>query len=150
MVNKTEFVDSVNNMSADIEIAQLMDRLMRRIQAQLNSRAEDFDHHNLGPGGGILLLTLAEIEPARMHDIARAMARDKSQMTRAVQSLERKGLVDRAACPDDARGSVLSLTDEGRATVTTLQSAVAGVLGDLLAPLDPDQTEALRQALRAL
>lgn len=137
-------------MTADIEIAQLMDRLMRRVHAHLNERAPTFDRHRLGPGGGILLLTLAEIAPARMQDLARAMARDKSQITRAVQALEGKGLIERAPCPDDARAVLMRLTDEGRATVAIFQEAVAEALGGILGPLTPSEIEQFRAMLRRL
>lgn len=57
---------------------------MRCIHAALNASAERFDHHGIGPSGGIVLLTLAEIAPARMNDLVRAMARDTPQMTRRI------------------------------------------------------------------
>ncbi|MEL6216767.1 MAG: MarR family transcriptional regulator, partial [Pseudomonadota bacterium] len=82
----------------DIEVARLVDRLMRRIHASLNAAAPDFDRHGVGPAGGILLLTLADIEPARVHDLATQISRDKSQVTRGIQALERKGLIVRQDC----------------------------------------------------
>lgn len=130
----------------DIEIARLVDRLMRRISASLNAKAPGFDHYRIGPAGGMLLLTLAENEPVRVHDLVRLMARDKSQMTRGIQSLERKGLVARSDDPDDARVSVLRLTDDGHATVAIIQHAVAESLDEILAPLG----EAERQTLKAV
>lgn len=127
---------STNSDAApDIEIARQVDRLMRRIHAGLNARAGEFDVHQVGPMGGILLLTLAEIEPARMQRLVKQMSRDKSQMTRLVQSLERKGLIERSAAPEDGRGSLLALTPQGRATVDELERAVAEVLDDILTPL---------------
>ena len=101
----------------DIDIARLVDRFMRRIHASLNAKASEFDRHRIGPNGGIILLTLAEIEPARIQELVRRMSRDKSQMTRGVQALESKGLIERRAFPDDARVCLLALTPEGRATV---------------------------------
>lgn len=134
----------------DIDIAHLVDRFMRRIHGALNARAADFDTHQLGPGGGILLLTLAEAEPTRIHDLVTRVARDKSQITRAVKQLEDKGLVTRATDPDDARGWVLTLTPEGRRTVVDLQTAVAGVLEEILAPLSVPEQQSLRELLRRL
>lgn len=134
----------------DTEFAHLIDRLMRRIQTSLNHNAASFDRHGVGPGGGILLLTLAEIEPARVQELVAAMARDKSQMTRAVQALERKGLVMRQAAPEDARVSLLSLTQEGHRTVTELQEAVAGALAPILKPLSTAERDQLRALLKRL
>ncbi|MEM9140242.1 MAG: MarR family transcriptional regulator [Pseudomonadota bacterium] len=134
----------------DIEIAHLVDRFMRRIHAALNEKAPEFDTHSVGPGGGILLLTLAEAEPMRIQDLVRRMARDKSQITRAVSTMERKGLIQRRSDPDDGRGRVLALTPEGRQTVRVLQGAVAGVLGEILAPLSDLEQGALREMLRRI
>lgn len=128
----------------------MVDSLMRRIHAALNARAEEFDSHEVGPNGGILLLTLAEIEPARAQDLARRMSRDKSQMTRSVQSLERKGLVERRSLDGDARVVLLALTPEGRETVDVLQRAVAGVLAEILTPLADAERETLKGLLKKI
>ena len=130
----------------DVEIARLVDRLMRRIHAALNAKSGEFDHHRVGPQGGILLITLGEIEPAPIQELVRRLARDKSQITRNVQSLERRGLIERRPDPGDARVSILALTAEGRKTVGELEVAIAEVLDDILSPLTaPD-----RHALKAL
>lgn len=149
MSTKTELwtLSTKTPATPDIEIARNVDRFMRRIHAALNARAKDFDTHSVGPGGGILLLTLAEIEPARLQDLVRHMARDKSQMTRAINVLEAKGLVQRRDCPDDARVSIVALTAEGQKTVDELEQAVAGVIADILSPLSEDQKTVLKEVL---
>ena len=108
---------------------------MRRIHSGLNARADAFDNHQVGPHGGILLLTLSEMEPVPLQDLARRLARDRAQITRAVQSLERKGLIERRALPEDGRVSLLVLTDEGRTTIQTIETALAEVVGEILSPL---------------
>ncbi|MEL6373557.1 MAG: MarR family transcriptional regulator [Pseudomonadota bacterium] len=133
--------------AVDVEIARLIDRLMRRIHATLNANAPVFDVHRIGPAGGILLLTLADIAPARLQDVVVQMARDKSQITRGIQALERKGLVERASSPEDGRVALLTLTAEGQTTVATLQRAVADALNDILAPLNGDQQRQLKTLL---
>lgn len=131
----------------DTEIARLADRLMRRLHGALNAKAEEFDTHRLGPGGGMLLLAVADAQPARLQDLAAAMHRDKAQMTRGIQSLERKGLIARAADPGDARASRLSLTPEGETAVEAMRGAVAEALDGILAPLSDAQRAALRDIL---
>ncbi|MEO0382979.1 MAG: MarR family transcriptional regulator [Pseudomonadota bacterium] len=134
----------------DIETAQLTDRFMRRIHAQLGARSGQFDTHKVGPSGGILLLTLADMAPVKMHALVSAMRRDKSQMTRAVQGLEAKGLIERQDDPDDARVSVLQPTPLGQEAVLRIQEAVAQVLADILTPLSGEEQETLRALLRRL
>ena len=135
---------------ADVEIARLMDRLMRRIHITLNAAASEFDQHQIGPAGGLLLLTLAEHEPMRAQDLSKLMSRDKAQITRGTQALERKGLICRSNCPDDGRVALLNLTEEGHATVAVLEQAVADALSDVLAPLSDDDYRQLKTVLRKL
>lgn len=134
----------------DVEIARLTDRLMRRIHASLNAKAATFDRHRIGPAGGIVLLTLADHEPARIQDLVRLMARDKSQMTRSVQALESKGLIERRTSPDDGRVSLLALTPEGHSTLKALQHAMAEVLADILSPLQSEDRSKLKEILRRI
>lgn len=141
---------NINPAGPDIEVARLIDRMTRRIHAALNARATEFDRHRVGPAGGILLLTLGDHEPARLQDLVRLMARDKGQMTRGVQALERKGLIARRDCADDARVSLLELTEEGRATVAELQQAVAEALDGILAPLSAPDRAQLKSILAKL
>ena len=132
----------------DIEIALLVDRMVRRIHAGLHQRAVVFDTDRIGPMGGMILLTIADIEPAPVQELVRHMARDKSQMTRAVQTLEHKGLVDRIQSDTDARVSLLSLTTKGQRTVKLIRKNLAEVIDEVLAPLPPDKKNALKDLLQ--
>ncbi|MEM1436483.1 MAG: MarR family transcriptional regulator [Pseudomonadota bacterium] len=128
----------------DTDIAIHIDRFMRRIHSGLQARASEFDAENVGPGGGMILLTLADVEPAPIQFMARLMGRDKSQMTRAIKSLESKGLIERSTEAADARVSLLSLTRQGRSAVDRIQVALTSVIGDILSPLAADERKLLK------
>src|SRR3954463_15964703 len=49
----------------------------------------------------------------RMSELADAVLLSRSGLTRLVERLEREGLLERADCPGDARGSYAVLTDAG-------------------------------------
>jgi DNA-binding MarR family transcriptional regulator len=51
----------------------------------------------------------------RMHDLARKAVVSRSNVTRLVDRMEKEGLVARADCPVDGRGTVCELTAKGRA-----------------------------------
>jgi DNA-binding MarR family transcriptional regulator len=51
----------------------------------------------------------------RMHDLARRAVVSRSNVTRLVDRMEKEGLVQRADCPEDGRGTVCELTARGRA-----------------------------------
>lgn len=142
-------MDKINkNVDAsDLEIARLVDRLLRRIHGSLHVRAPEFDVYGVGQSGGLLLLTLAEEAPVGPGTLSTMLARDKSQITRMVASLERKGLVQREADPKDARVSLLSLTDKGRDAVHRIRVATAEVLSGILAPVSAKERAALREML---
>jgi DNA-binding MarR family transcriptional regulator len=53
----------------------------------------------------------------RMQELAEAVLLSKSGLTRLVDRMEREGLVRRSACPDDRRGILAELTDNGLATL---------------------------------
>ncbi|MET0702538.1 MAG: MarR family transcriptional regulator [Mycobacterium sp.] len=56
---------------------------------------------------------------ARMGDLAEALMSLPSRVTRQIRRLEAQGLVQRAASPDDGRGVLATITDEGRELVKT-------------------------------
>jgi DNA-binding MarR family transcriptional regulator len=62
-----------------------------------------------------LLLRLARSpgRHLRMSDLAAQTSLTPSGLTRAVDRLERAGLVERAPCPSDRRGAYAALTDAG-------------------------------------
>ena len=124
-------------MSSFVDLAIKIDRLMRMINAELNPMASEFDREKVGPIGGMLLLTLGDAEPLNLRAIITRMGRDKSQITRLVQSLERKGLVAKERCSEDARELVLRLTPKGRQQLVLIQNALAGIVETIVAPLSP-------------
>ncbi|GIT94960.1 hypothetical protein JANAI62_15830 [Jannaschia pagri] len=135
----------------DTELALLIDRFMRRIHFGLQSKSHDFDTQNVGPGGGIVLLTLADMGQVGLQDLTRRVARDKSQMTRTIRSLEGKGLVCRSPSAQDARVTLVSLTPEGKDVVRALQAAVAETISEILTPITPSEEATLKDLLtRAL
>lgn len=146
-------MDNVNNRLAmqNTELALLIDRFMRRIHFGLQSKAHDFDTAKVGPGGGIILLTLADMGTPSLQRLTRRVARDKSQMTRTVRDLEAKGLLERQPSPSDARVTLIRLTAEGETVVKGLQAVVAETIGEILAPISEDEEQLLKHMLeRAL
>ena len=131
----------------DTDIAFLVDRFMRKIQSRLQAKSEEFDTERVGPGGGMILMTMAETGPVPIQEIVRRMARDKSQMTRALKSLESKGLIARSACDGDARVCLVRLSDKGEQTVARLQAVLSEVIGDIVAPLGEEDRVRLKALL---
>jgi DNA-binding MarR family transcriptional regulator len=90
-------------MRAGLALTRAMDR-----DAETTGRLLFSEHHilatlNLGPPGGI-----------RPTDLAEQTALTKSGLTRAIDRLESQRLIERRACPTDARGQLIVLTAEGK------------------------------------
>lgn len=137
-------------MTDSAALAQSFDRVVRRIEARLTKNAAAFDHEKVGPLGGMVLLTLDEIAPSRIQVLVTRLSRDKSQMTRLLSLLESKGLVARAPCPNDARSTLVDLTDLGRRRVAQLKEGVTEAVTDVLRPLEPEERAALADILGKL
>ena len=131
----------------DTLLAIFVDRFVRRLHVTLHAKAPVFDPERIGPGGGMILLTLSEIGAVSMSELANRLVRDKSQLTRAVQSLERKGFLTRSTLKDDQRVSVVALTPKGVTMVTTLEGVLAQTIDEVLAPLTQDDKQQLRDLL---
>jgi DNA-binding MarR family transcriptional regulator len=76
---------------------------------------------------------------ARMGDLAEGLMSLPSRVTRQIRRLEGQGLVRREASPDDGRGVLAAITDEGRmavkrAMVTYSQCVKAHFLSHLSRP----------------
>lgn len=64
-----------------------------------------------------VLVQLGHHRRLRPVELARAVLLTRSGITRVTQGLERAGLVERIACPDDQRGHLFRLSQRGRAAL---------------------------------
>ncbi len=95
-----------------------------------------------------VLSTLSETEGQRMRlgDLADWMLWSKSRLSHHITRMQQRGLVDREACADDARGSMIVLTAAGmRAIVAAAPGHVESVRRHLFDHLTPDEVVTLGQ-----
>ena len=123
---------------------------MRRIHVDLRPKAMRVDDANVGPLGGMVLMTIDESAPISIQDLAAKLARDKGQMTRYIQTLERKELIERVDWPEDRRVSLVRLTPAGLALVTAFREALADVVDALLIDIDAAERGRLLATLQKL
>ena len=83
----------------------------------------------------------------RMSELAAQTTLSPSGLTRAVDRLERDGLVERQACPDDRRGAFAVLTPAGRDLMDLAVPEHLEHVGELLADLFTPEEEAHLTAL---
>jgi DNA-binding MarR family transcriptional regulator len=121
--------------------------LQRGLEAQLHDEA-DMPH-----GYYELLVRLSEAPERRlrMAALAEAAVSSRSRLSHAVAQLEQRGWVRREACPDDRRGQVAVLTDDGYAALAAAApghvEAVRRLLVDRLTPEQLRQLRAISEAI---
>lgn len=99
-------------------VARVMNQV--RVHSRLRAQAGvDIDR----AGAAVLYKLLVERENPRLCDLADRLGIDSPAVTRKVQQLEHRGLVARAADPEDGRASRLHLTTEGTQSIERLLAA---------------------------
>ena len=93
-----------------------------------------------GPSGQMRMSTLAEL-----------IVQSRSRVTHTAARLERRGWVKRTPAPDDGRGVLLRLTDEGREAIERFAvTHVASVRRHLVDVLTPEQFATLGATMQTL
>lgn len=87
----------------------------------------------------------------RMSELADACGSSRSRLSHAVARLEANGWVRRQGVPNDRRGQLAVLTDQGYDTLAAAAPGhVEGVRRHLFDPLTPAQVAALREISQAV
>ncbi len=100
-----------------------------------------------------ILVRLSESDgrSLRMAALADAMCHSRSRVTHTVQRMEDRGLVRRTASPEDGRGIIASLTDEGVALLHAAAPVhVSGVRKNLVDLCDNADFTALGRVMNAV
>jgi DNA-binding MarR family transcriptional regulator len=125
---------------------------LSRIGPLLARRQEEvFDRFSLSRGevGALSALRIAgapyRLSPTRL---AKGLMLSSAGITSRIDRLERRGLVRRLDDPDDRRGVIIELTDEGSKVVDEAVAALAISDRQLLERLDPQEVDQLEGLLR--
>jgi DNA-binding MarR family transcriptional regulator len=125
-----------------------------RLARAIEPRLEDvYREHGLEPGWHDVLATLRRSGPSyqlRPSDFTGSLMLTSSGTTKRLDRLERAGLIERSPDPDDRRGVVITLTDEGRALIDRVTEAHLANEARLLAGLSAAERDRLAALLRKL
>jgi DNA-binding MarR family transcriptional regulator len=138
---------SDTHSTAWIGLLETHKRLTRALDAELEAS------HGLSLSGLELLGRLAASEQRRLRlsALATACGLSLSRVSRIVDLLENRGLVQRRPCPDDARAVEAHLTDAGLALTREAQAThFASVQRRFFDQLEPQQVEALAEVFDRL
>jgi DNA-binding MarR family transcriptional regulator len=97
------------------------------------------------------ILAHSQSGTARMGDLAEQLMSLPSRVTRQIRRLEAAGLVRREASPDDGRGVLAGITDQGRAVVeVAMRTYAVSVRENFLDPLSRPQMAAMGENCRRI
>jgi DNA-binding MarR family transcriptional regulator len=106
---------------------------------------------NRGEVGALSALRIAppphRLSPTRL---AKGLMLSSAGVTSRIDRLERRGFVRRLADPDDRRGVIIELTDEGRDVVDSAVAALTVSDRQLMERFDPEEIATLEVLLRKL
>ncbi|WP_431977640.1 MarR family winged helix-turn-helix transcriptional regulator [Micromonospora haikouensis] len=118
--------------------AELAARLGRQLQADSGLSFADYG----------VLVQLAEAPGGRLRpfELQRDLQWEQSRLSHHLGRMQRRGLVDREECPQDARGAFVVLTAAGRAAIEAAAPAHVDTVRRLVFDrLDPDEVRALER-----
>lgn len=105
---------------------------------------------DLTPSQLSALTTIDESGTLRLGELAAREGVAPPTMSRVVDALLSKGLVERTRDPDDARSALLTVSESGRRNLHHTVGSRADLLAAHLAGLDAASADAIRRALPAL
>ena len=148
-------LSSWDELRPDLDVGSLqVTARLSRIGAHLARRQEAvFGRFGLGRGEvGLLSALRISKPPHRLSPthLARGLMLSSAGVTSRIDRLERRGYVRRLADPNDRRGVLIELTDEGLEAVDAAVAANSVSDRQLLDRLDPEEVVVLEGILRKL
>src|SRR3954452_15125630 len=122
-----------------------------RAAAHLEPELEEaLDEHGLTRPSYLVLLALLDADERRLtqRDLMASVQRTSGTLSVRLARLERAGYVERERDPDDRRGAIVTLTDQGRERVEAARPAYEDTAARLAAGLPDDDREQFAERLR--
>ena len=114
--------------------------LERRLHADAGLSQADY--------GVLLALSEAPRRRLRTGEVAAALGWEKSRVSHQVVRMETRGLVERAECDNDGRGTWIGLTPTGRRTfLAATRDHSAAIREHLIDPIAPEDRDALARII---
>ncbi|MHB1004137.1 MAG: MarR family winged helix-turn-helix transcriptional regulator [Chloroflexota bacterium] len=126
-----------------LQIVFLGHRLAHLLERRLATR--DFTHTQAS-----LIIALSRRSGVMAQDLAEPVHVEPASITRALQALERRGLIDRAPHPTDGRANLFFLTDEGKEAEAALTQMFRETSAEIERGLSPEEAIHFRHALRTV
>jgi len=131
------------------EVAANLIRTADALLAEINRRRRSIA--DLSPSAFQVLAVLEGAgEPLAAHTIAESLLVSSASTTSLLDTLEKRGLVERTRHPDDRRKTLIHLSDEARGIVDRMLPVVHAAATDAVAELSEPERERLIQSLTSI
>lgn len=124
----------------------------RVYQASRNELYRVFREHgeDVTPEQWAVLIRLFERDAQTQSELSDGTFRDAPTMSRIVDSMEKRGLIERREAPTDRRARIIRLTRQGRALEKKLVPLVEGVVAGMVEGIDERALATTRATLRTM
>ena len=130
-------------------IGWLMKQVVARLSRELHDRMASLEV-TAAQWPVLLLMNQGTDGGPTAIELARQLSMDAGAMTRMIDRMSEKGLIERSRCPQDRRATRLALTDSGREAVGPIAETLAATLNDLLHGFSREEFDTLVAMLRRL
>jgi len=132
-----------------LQLERELGLLLRRAQASSTALSRRV-HPDLEPSAYVLLAHIVATPGVRASDLATFIGVGRGTISRQLSRLSALGLVSRRPDPEDFRGQLLDLTDEGHKRFEAAQAARRAYLHTALASWSQDDVDGLALQLARL
>lgn len=123
---------------AVLEVVQLYSSLEAAISRELQVNEVSSSAFNL-----LVILDQQENQCLPLHEIGRLMVTSRPNIPGLVENLEKRGLVDRIADPQDGRGKLARLLPAGKSLLHTVLPRHSQLIRRICSPLSPAERKQL-------
>lgn len=103
--------------------------------------------YDITPEQAFMIILLNERDGLSQGEIALALRKDKSSITRMILSLENKGVMYRVTSSYDRRYFKVSLTEKGKSLATHVSPCISGTIDVLQTGFSLEEMDELRRLL---
>ncbi|KAA0959986.1 MarR family transcriptional regulator [Microbacterium sp. ANT_H45B] len=131
---------------------QAWESLFRAQHELFTEMNADFDRSDLGQAEYDVLLTVTRSprKSARLRDVTSNMLISQPSVSRLVDRMVSRGLVEKCPDPDDGRGALIRATDAGVRAFRQIATVHGRSIADRMSRLDDDELKALRDLAEKL
>lgn len=97
-----------------------------------------------------IMVNLVRSPGMSQQDLAHKLFVGRSNMTMLLPQMEKRGLVERRADPDDKRALRLFLTEKGRALADKAIAVQASIVDDIMSLSTPEECEQVGESMRRI